>query len=652
MIAARESGLEVQGNMTGASYAAGIDDENMPHIISLFTDLYSDPVKAMLREYGTNGHDAHVEAGVSRPIEITLPNPMSPFLRVKDFGTGLDSEDIRKIYSRYGSSTKRSTNDQTGMLGLGCKSALTYSDQFTVESTKNGTRTICSISREEHGVPMFTVIASVPDDGENGTEVVIPIQRPHHMEVANKAAGFYAYWPEGSVLVNGEAPKRVDGLWLSDDLLLMKHTDYNRSRQAARVVMGNVAYPVDPGHFSTGLPSNYELVAWVPIGTVEFPPARESLMYTKTTRATLDAVKVKLTDKLADAVQKEVAAAKTPGGAIRKMIEWREVMGGNVMADQFKFGGKQMPALLKGHFCVTDNSDYKMGRSSEAPNGIVIETAVNCLVVTDFDIDKFTVTHKRKLLLYCHDKGISRNDVRTFALARGKIDTSWLDPERIVPWETIKAIKLPVATPTYRNGRPTGSYDALVAGTFQHIQADKIDQTQPIFYARGQNRHQAHRFQKVVSQHYPTATIVYLPENRYAKFARNFPQAKSLGQGCQEAYDTWAKGLSKDVKLALTIHDNNDLDTFRKIDPAKVKDPEIKSVCALARRVNLKSTIEAREQFKQVRFHINTTAVAGTSWTSPLDRYPLVAYMTYRDPYGQPDFYLYLNAAYDARKAS
>ena len=74
-------------------------------------DLYSDPELAVIREYSTNAFDAHIEAGVTRPIEITTPTHLCPFFKVRDYGFGLDVEDIREIYSQYGASTKRESDD-------------------------------------------------------------------------------------------------------------------------------------------------------------------------------------------------------------------------------------------------------------------------------------------------------------------------------------------------------------------------------------------------------------------------------------------------------------------------------------------------------------------------------------------------------------
>src|SRR6476469_3924392 len=143
--------MDVTSTLQGVKISMKINEDALTHIMSFLTDLYSDPEMAVIREYSTNAYDAHVEGFVDRPIEVTLPTNLSPFFRVRDYGAGLDEDDIREIYSQYGASTKRESNDVNGMLGLGCKSALTYTDQFTLTGIKNGICTEVAISRDENG---------------------------------------------------------------------------------------------------------------------------------------------------------------------------------------------------------------------------------------------------------------------------------------------------------------------------------------------------------------------------------------------------------------------------------------------------------------------------------------------------------------------
>ena len=101
----------------------------------LSSGLYSNKIKAVIREVSCNAVDANVDAGrADIPIVVHLPNENEPFFSIKDSGTGLTPEQMVDIYTSYGTSTKTDRNDQIGALGLGSKSPFSYVDQFTVTS--------------------------------------------------------------------------------------------------------------------------------------------------------------------------------------------------------------------------------------------------------------------------------------------------------------------------------------------------------------------------------------------------------------------------------------------------------------------------------------------------------------------------------------
>src|SRR6185436_6194088 len=186
--------LDVESTIVGDVIEMSIDEDSVPFIMSMMTDVYSDPDMAVVREYATNGRDSHIEAGIDRPIEITLPSELSMSLRIRDFGIGLDAEGIHKIYSKYGRSTKRGSDEATGVLGIGCKSALTYTDQFTLSGIKDGIRTEVIVSRNALGGGSMTIPVTYPTDDEDGVEVVIPAKRIN--DFARKADQLFRFWPE------------------------------------------------------------------------------------------------------------------------------------------------------------------------------------------------------------------------------------------------------------------------------------------------------------------------------------------------------------------------------------------------------------------------------------------------------------------------
>ena len=50
--------------------------------------LYSDKIRAIIRELSCNARDSHVAAGNAAPWSIHLPNMDEPWFSVEDFGTG------------------------------------------------------------------------------------------------------------------------------------------------------------------------------------------------------------------------------------------------------------------------------------------------------------------------------------------------------------------------------------------------------------------------------------------------------------------------------------------------------------------------------------------------------------------------------------
>lgn len=639
MIAERST-VTITGNMGGNSYRAGVDDEDMAHLINLFTDLYSDPERAVIREYSTNAYDAQVEAGYTGPIEVTLPSALTPQFTVRDYGTGLDESDIQRVYSRYGKSTKRATNDQNGMLGLGCKSALTYVEQFTVESIKDGVRTVCAISRGDDGVPVFATVATLPDDGPNGTEVVVPVRRSNR--IAAKAAQFYSYWAPNTVLVNGKAPHPAEGLHLADDIMLVER-DRQYEDPVHRVLMGNVTYPIDSAHLTLDLPRAYELLIKVDIGAVSFVPSREALMYTAGTKAALADIPERVKAAVHAAIQAEVDAAPTRRAAVEIMIARSGLLRNNAA---LTYKGDTIPKLLPGQYKTAWRNSARAAVVTEHRHGLSIETAQKALFVTGFDVATFTATHKRKIIKYL-DTNAPHLEYAVLSEPCHVLDPAadkWIDPAQFAKWEDIRQIVLPKTAPTWSNGRPTGSYDAYVGGKFQHTQADEIDDNEKIIHLRAINRRSGRIVISFLMSEYPDATIVCVPENRYKKFKRSFPAAESHYSALDAAYLAWNTSLTVTEQTTLAIHDASDTFLLHKLDPARVKDPEVRAAIRLRTSTDVTRLVSARQRFGSVMSHI--TAQAKTAnWINPLTKYPLVAaidrwnYADYEDA-----IYEYMNA--------
>lgn len=101
----------------------------------LRSKMYSDAIRTIVQEVGSNARDAHREVNKADvPIEIKLPNNLDPTFHIRDFGPGITPDRMSNVFIQYGNSTKRDDNVQTGGFGLGAKSPFAYSDTFGIIS--------------------------------------------------------------------------------------------------------------------------------------------------------------------------------------------------------------------------------------------------------------------------------------------------------------------------------------------------------------------------------------------------------------------------------------------------------------------------------------------------------------------------------------
>lgn len=147
-------------------------------LISLLTsDIYTNQELATVREPICNAWDAHFEAHIDTPLEITIKEDM---LIIKDFGKGIPDNRMLSVYGTYGRSTRKTDSTTTGGFGLGSKAPLCYADHFQVTSCNNGTKTIYTILKN-NDEPVLNKIISVPTT-ETGLTLEIPLNKEaeHH----------------------------------------------------------------------------------------------------------------------------------------------------------------------------------------------------------------------------------------------------------------------------------------------------------------------------------------------------------------------------------------------------------------------------------------------------------------------------------------
>lgn len=157
----------------------GIDAENMGLVYKSFLH-YSNPIGSVVREYTSNCFDSHAEAGVDAPITIKmeLGNTLTgkqANIQFIDYGVGLSPDRVENVFAKFFTSTKRETNTQIGGFGIGAKSALGYTDMFTIITNFNGAEYTYVVHAGETS-PEMDLINTQPTINNNGTTIKVDIK--------------------------------------------------------------------------------------------------------------------------------------------------------------------------------------------------------------------------------------------------------------------------------------------------------------------------------------------------------------------------------------------------------------------------------------------------------------------------------------------
>lgn len=279
-------------------------------------NLYANPAKAVLREYAANARDAHREIGSDAPIEISLPSDFDATLTITDHGVGLSAADVFDTFGTYNNSTKDSSNEQVGMFGIGSKSAFSLASQFSVRSVKDGLLTYATFLIDADGDPALDILAeNVPTDEHSGVSVSIPVVDAS--AVRDAAPGVFAYWPTGSVLIDGEPNTCVlDAAFKVDDGYYLRDGGSNRTK--AIVVMDSIPYEVTERQsrvLSTSRPNSLSYGAMevfvADLGAVMPNPSREVLSEDATTMAWMASVSAKRGERIEATLRENVARQHT-----------------------------------------------------------------------------------------------------------------------------------------------------------------------------------------------------------------------------------------------------------------------------------------------------------------------------------------------------
>ena len=324
----------------------------------LSSGLYSNKIRAVVRELGTNAADAQIAAGNSQtPFLVHLPNNFEAFFSIRDYGTGLSPDDILNIYTTYFESNKTQSNEFTGCLGLGSKSPFAYTDNFTVVDYYNGAKHTYTVFTGEAGAPKIALVATEETTEPNGLEVSLAVKPADFSTFRSEAQYVYNYFKVKPTIV-GNTVEFTDKTPFSEGVnwKLYANTAYGSTPNV--LIMGNVAYPINLANvgISSNILSRYSIEIEVPIGEAEMTASRESLEYTEKTKKTIKSAIQEALDTFTAKLDAELQAKPTLWDATVFFRENRLFLGYNA-----KWNGQNIEesiTLPKSYNTVKIRNDY------------------------------------------------------------------------------------------------------------------------------------------------------------------------------------------------------------------------------------------------------------------------------------------------------
>ena len=646
----------MDNHLSGRQHEMKIDPNATVHLMSLLTALYSDQELACIREYSTNANDSHMDAGQKRPIEVTTPTSLFPYLRIKDFGVGMNANTIEHVYSQYGRSTKREQTNTNGSMGIGGKSALSYTNQFSVVGVKDSIKTHVSVSIGADSGGIMEIVDESLTDEHDGVEIVIPAKRFNGF--GEKAQNFFKFWAPGTVLLNGKDPSGAKHK-VSKHIYVMDETDYYGGDV---IVMGNVAYPVKDGLSGGDSVHKYgrrvNLVAFVTMNTpdeVVFTPSREGLIYTPQTNRVIEELKAEYRTAVIQKINDAMTNATSFGEAYKAYVEFEHTYAPALLAN-ITFRGLNMPVgYIKEPVDPNDATKVKTARATiwstnnyrysvQTGRDLSFESIMSHMIVKNYpSATGVSGTHKAKVRAYLEDNNIRSSNV-IFLPTDHIPGAPWTAEANVVDWSDIKAIKLNTSNSNYTSKSYGGGYEVFNASTGLYVLTHDLAATSKIIYyskVKNGGNYLAPVEAEMMMKYLPDSIVVECSTNRFDKLQRLFPKALTVYQARFATAIAVVDGLTDLEKEQIKMQSVHHLDYLRGIDYTMINDPFLSRAVEVYRMTNTAGTL-AFARISSAARDKAIIAIGKPELEDVQSRYPLLSW-TGSD---RADVLIYINAKY------
>ncbi len=408
----------------------------------LSSNIYTNKVRAVIREYNCNAYDAHVAAGNGQPWDVHLPTYLESYFSVRDYGTGLSDEQVREIFTTYFHSTKTNSNDFVGALGLGSKSAFSIVDSFNVVSYYNGVKTDYCCYKDEHGEPQVATLASSDTDQQNGLEVSMSVEGRTD-DFTEEAVNVFKYFDVLPNINDKEVVKDI--LKAKEDYkFVCDEGSFNTGYGSLYARMGNVAYKI-PTEYRSDLSGfiNFD------IGDLSFNAGREELSMDDSTKKLLKSRIQQVQDNLSQVVYDKLEAEQCKfARAKRKAEVYSGSMRSVLRSSSLDFDKFNLPSIKDGDERITA---YKRGTWHRDSPDIESLTRLPLINSNDWDIRYFL--HKDRMKTRIIEWMRSKRGLQIVLLKQEQIDLFGIPADLIEDLEEV----VPKSSNSYGGSTPTRS---------------------------------------------------------------------------------------------------------------------------------------------------------------------------------------------------
>ncbi len=279
----------------------------------LSKNLYSDPIESIVRELSINACEAHFDAGHNNQFDVHLPTYANPEFTIRDYGTGLSKEKLETLYTTYGASTKRQSDEYTGGFGIGSKSPFAYADMFYVTSYHNGIKYLVINSQNARGEFVYDILVEEETNEPNGLEITFEVKSNDvnkFSESAQRVYKWFAVPPKINTNITITKPKAIE---TGPGWEVTKYCSYYESGTSFLVV-GQVAYKIDSSHFKGDAKTVLDkcsMVIHAGVGEISIAPNRETIKYSKLTVDQISEILLNFHKYTKDKVEKAVVGCNS-----------------------------------------------------------------------------------------------------------------------------------------------------------------------------------------------------------------------------------------------------------------------------------------------------------------------------------------------------